>query len=183
MYRIFCSVEDREMENTCDLLIITYIRNLYKDNGLILHMRRWIAGLKRLTNSKFLGRQLSRLKMAQSYYSIITSTVTAVSVLSLAFHIDFLWLIFIFPALILATIVIGYFMDKHDITAEDSLKSNEMANRFLNTGDIKMQEFQLLQTNILLEALKTLQQNQTINLGELQKKYEEYAKKWMAPEE
>ncbi len=140
-----------------------------------------IARLKRLATSRFLGRQLSRLKMAQSYYSIITSTVTAVSTLSFAFHIDLLWLLIIFPVLILATLVIGYFMDKHDITAEDSLKSNEMANRFLNTGDTKSQEFQLMQSQILLEALKMLQEKKTIDLGMLQKKYEAYAMKWKAP--
>jgi hypothetical protein len=143
-------------------------------------MRIIVARLKRLVSSKFLGRQLSRLKMAQSYYAIFTSTVTAISVLSLAFNIEFLWLLIIFPAIILATLVIGYIMDKHDITAEDSLKSNEMANRFLNTADMKSQEFQLLQSQILLEAMKMLQENKTIDLGVLQRKYEAYYSKWKA---
>ena len=110
--------------------------------------------IDRMKSSPFLGRQLSRLKMGQSYYAIIMSTVNAISLVSLAFALSIWYLILAFPILLLLTFGIGFYLDKYDIKTEDALKSNEMINRFLNTGDIKSQDFQLLQTNIILKALK-----------------------------
>ncbi|OLS15629.1 MAG: hypothetical protein RBG13Loki_0728 [Promethearchaeota archaeon CR_4] len=145
-------------------------------------MARSSSRLKMWTSSQFLGRQLSRLKMGQSYYAIIVSTVNAISLISLAYHVEFWVLVAFFPCLILATLWIGYYLDVHNITAEDSLKSIEMSNRFLNTGDVKAQEFQLLQTEILLEALQSIQSNHTLDLNLLRQKYEAYVKKWKSPD-
>jgi len=142
------------------------------------HMAQDPSRLKIWTSSQFLGRQLSRLKMGQSYYAIVVSTVNAISLISLAFHVEFWILIAFFPGLIVATLWIGYYLDKHNITAEDSLKSIEMSNRFLNVGDVKTQEFQLLQTEILLEALQALQGNRAVDGNLLRQKYEAYVKKW-----
>ena len=110
--------------------------------------------LKRMKTSSFLGKQLSRLKMGQSYYSLLTSTISAISLASIAFQINLWLLLLLFPVLLTITYLIGYYMDIKNINTMDRLKSNEMANRFLNTGDVKSQEFQLLLFTTLIEALK-----------------------------
>ncbi|TFF89873.1 MAG: hypothetical protein EU548_05895 [Promethearchaeota archaeon] len=132
-----------------------------------------------IKSSRFLGKQLSRLKMGQSYYSILTSTVSAISLASLAFQINFLWLIMVFPFLILCTYLIGYYLDIKNVNTIDQLKSNEMTHRFLNTSDIKSQEFQLLITEMLIRAL---QKGETFDSSVLREKYEEYKKKWKSPD-
>jgi len=101
--------------------------------------------IKRVKSAHFIGRQLSRLKLGQSYYSIVVSTVSAISLISLAFEISFWMLLLTFPVLLLGTFVIGYFMDIYNINTMDKLKANEIGNRYLTTSDIKSQEFQLLQ--------------------------------------
>jgi hypothetical protein len=136
----------------------------------------------RFLKSRFLGKQLSRLKMGQSYYSILMSTINAISLVSLAFALDLIWLLLIFPPLLLITYFIGYYLDKHNINSMDSLKSNEMVHRFLNTGDIKTQEFQLLQTEILIGALQSIQQGKDYYFQTIRQKYEEYFLKWKSPE-
>ncbi len=91
-------------------------------------------------------------------------------------------LIALFPVLLVATLWLGFYMDKHNIIAQDSLKTADMANRFLNTGDVKAQEFQLLQTEILLEALQALQDKRPIDAAALRQKYETYMQKWKSPQ-
>ncbi len=74
---------------------------------------------------------------------------------------------------------IGLYLDKYNITSEDALKSNEMINRFLNTGDIKNQEFQLLQTTILLQALSARSREDVFDAEkELEDAYRQYLEKW-----
>ncbi len=131
--------------------------------------------IKIVKSSSFLGRQLSRLKMGQSYYAIITSTISAISLASLAFQLD-LWIIFvIFPVLLILTFVIGYYLDVRNIKTMDSLKSIEMTQRFLNTNDMKNQEFHIMLTTVLIEALKD---GKDFNPETLLEKYDEYRKKW-----
>ncbi len=137
--------------------------------------------LKRWTRSQFLGTQLSRLRNAQTYYAIIVSTINAISLISLAYHVEFWMLVALFPVLLFVTLWLGYYMDKHNIIAQDSLKTADMANRYLNTGDVKAQEFQLLQTEILLEALQAIQDKHPIDIVALRQKYETYMKKWKSP--
>ena len=139
--------------------------------------------LKQLKNSQFLGRQLSRVKMGQSYYAILMSTVNAISLISLAFHVDLVVLAILFPALILVALGIGYYMDKYNITVEDALKSSEMVNRFINVGDIKGQEFSMFQTEIVLEALQAMQEGKPVNVAALREKYDQYLKKWKSPDQ
>ncbi|MHA1689977.1 MAG: hypothetical protein ACTSUN_11715, partial [Promethearchaeota archaeon] len=115
--------------------------------------------IKTVKSAQFIGRQLSRLKLGQSYYSIIVSTLSAISLISLAFQINFWMIVLIFPFILLAAYVIGYFLDVYNINTMDTLKSNEITQRFLTTSDVKNQEFALLQTEILLEALRALQEN------------------------
>ena len=137
--------------------------------------------IKRVKSAHFIGRQLSRLKLGQSYYSIAVSSVSAISLISLAFQISFWMLIFIFPVLLLGTFVIGYFMDIYNINTMDTLKANEIGHRYLTTSDLKSQEFQLLQTEIVLEALKAIQEKKQLDPEDLLKKYDLYFKKWKAP--
>lgn len=138
--------------------------------------------IKRVKTAQFIGKQLSRLKMGQSYYSIAVSTVSAISLISLAFRITFWTLIIIFPFLLLGAFVIGYFLDVYNINTMDTLKSNEITQRFLTTSDIKTQEFQLLQTEIILEAIKAIQEDKKLDPNNLLKKYKDYYTKWKSPD-
>ncbi|NVM44466.1 MAG: hypothetical protein HWN79_06080 [Candidatus Lokiarchaeota archaeon] len=139
--------------------------------------------IKRVRSAYFIGRQLSRLKMGQSYYSIAVSTVSAISLISLAFEISFWMLIIFFPILLLGTFLIGYFMDIYNINTMDHLKANEIGNRYLTTSDLKSQEFQIMQTEIFLEALKAIQEDRKLDPKDLLKKYDLYFRKWKSPYE
>ncbi len=135
--------------------------------------------IERMKSSPFMGRQLSRLKLGQSYYAIIISTVNAISLVSLAFSLSAWYMILTFPLLLMGAFGIGLYLDKYNITSEDALKSNEMINRFLNTGDIKNQEFQLLQTTILLQALSARSREDEFDAEkELEDAYRQYLEKW-----
>ena len=137
--------------------------------------------VKRVKSAHFIGRQLSRLKLGQSYYAIVVSSVSAISLISLAFEITIWMLILAFPILLLSTFIIGYFMDIYNINTMDKLKANEIGNRYLTTSDIKGQEFQLLQTEIVLEALKAIQEESQLDPKKLLKKYDLYFRKWKSP--
>jgi len=137
--------------------------------------------VKRVKSAHFIGRQLSRLKLGQSYYTIVVSSVSAISLISLAFEITIWMLILAFPVLLLGTFVIGYFMDVYNINTMDKLKANEVGNRYLTTSDMKGQEFQLLQTEIVLEALKAIQEERQLDPKDLLKKYDLYFRKWKSP--
>jgi hypothetical protein len=137
--------------------------------------------VKKVKSAHFIGRQLSRLKLGQSYYAIVVSSVSAISLISLAFEITFWMLILAFPILLLSTFVIGYFMDIYNINTMDKLKANEIGNRYLTTSDMKGQEFQLLQTEIVLEALKAIQEERQLDPKDLLKKYDLYFRKWKSP--
>ncbi len=137
--------------------------------------------VKRVKSAHFIGRQLSRLKLGQSYYTIVVSSVSAISLISLAFEITIWMLILAFPVLLLGTFIIGYFMDVYNINTMDKLKANEVGNRYLTTSDMKGQEFQLLQTEIVLEALKAIQEERQLDPKDLLKKYDLYFRKWKSP--
>jgi len=138
--------------------------------------------IKRVKTAQFIGKQLSRLKMGQSYYSIVVSTVSAIALISLAFRITFWMLIVAFPFLLLGAFIIGYFLDIYNINTMDTLKSNEITHRFLTTSDMKTQEFQLLQTEIILEAIKAIQEKKKLDPNDLLKKYDNYYRKWKSPD-
>jgi len=134
--------------------------------------------LKTIKSSSFLGKQLSRLKMGQSYYAIITSTISAISLVSLAFQFNILFIVLLFPFLLVITFGIGYYLDIRNINSMDSLKSNEMTHRFLNTGDLKNQEFQMMQTAILVEAIT---KGKEFDPAVILERYNEYRNKWKSP--
>ena len=138
--------------------------------------------LKNIFSSRFIGQQLSRLRMGQSYYSLFIASINAVMLVKIAYPaIEIEIILAIIPFLLLATVFVGYFLDRHDINSMDTLKSNEMANRFLNTGDFKNQEFQMLQTKILLEALNSLKEGKKVEFIEIEERYNNYLKKWKSP--
>lgn len=132
----------------------------------------------KIISSPFIGRQLSRLKMGQSYYGIVVSTITAVSLLKIAFDFDIILIIMMFPVFLLGAFAIGYYLDIKNINSMDQLKSIEMSQRYLNTGNIKTQEFDLMMTEVLLEGIKAIQEGKPFDTSLLHQKYSEYKKKW-----
>ena len=138
--------------------------------------------LKRFKNSKFIGQQLSRFRMAMGYYSMLVSTISAMMLVKTAYpSIEIEWIILFSPIPLLITLVIGYYMDRYNINTMDSMKSIEMTHRFLNTGDIKSQEFQIIQTQMILKALQSMKEGKDFDSAELEEKYHEYLKKWTSP--
>ncbi len=135
--------------------------------------------MKKSSIKNFIGRQLSRLRLGQTYYSIIITTVGTISLVSLAFHIDFSVLIILFPIILFGAFLIGMLLDNSDISSLDYRKTNEMSSRFMNTTDRKNFEFQSLQTEIIVEALKNNRKNKEVDFEDIlkQKKIDFY-KKW-----
>jgi hypothetical protein len=120
--------------------------------------------------------------MGMGYYSMMMSTITAMMVLKTAYPIiQFEWIVLASPIPILLTLYIGYFLDKKNINTMDMMKSNEMANRFIMTSDLKAQEFQLLQTKVLLQAMTQLKAGQPVDMNLLDKEYQAYVEKWKSP--
>jgi uncharacterized protein (DUF2235 family) len=145
-------------------------------------MGRKINFLKRFKSSNFIGTQLSRFKMAMGYYALIVSTISAIMLVKTAYpSFEIEWIIMVFPVPVLITWIIGYYLDKKNINTMDSIKSNEMVHRFLMTSDLKAQEFQLMQTELLLNALKSMKDGTEIETNSIQEKYQEYVKKWKSP--
>ena len=135
---------------------------------------RFIKKVRDTNKSRLLGQQFSRLRMGQTYYSMIVSTISAISLITLAFNVDFLWLLLAFPAIIIGTFLIGYYLDKKNINLEDYRKQIEMQSRKLNVADIKAQEFTMMQTLFIIKALR-----ENISERELLEEYEKYKLKWL----
>lgn len=134
--------------------------------------------------SYFIGRQLSRLKLGQAYYSIIVSSITALSLVSLAFpEISIILIITLFPCVLFCTFVIGYFMDKSNIVTTDSIKTVEMTHRYLNVADFKKNDFSILMMKTVFEWIKSIQDNKPMNFDILKEEYDKFLKKWNPPNE
>ena len=132
-----------------------------------------IKKIRNTNKSRLLGQQFSRLRMGQTYYSMIVSTISAISLITLAFNVDFFILILAFPVIILGTFLVGYYLDKKNINLEDYRKQIEMQSRKLNVADMKAQEFTIMQTLFVIKALR-----ENINEADLIKEYEKYKVKW-----
>ncbi|MCK5343024.1 MAG: hypothetical protein KAR20_06455 [Candidatus Heimdallarchaeota archaeon] len=135
----------------------------------------------KIRSSNFIGKQLSRFKMGMGYYTLAMSTITAAMLLKTNYDIQIEWIIAFVPVLFLATIFLGYLLDTLNINTQDLRKSNEMTHRFLLKSDRKNQEFQLMQTRFLVEALQALKEGKDIDLSVLDEKYHQYQKDWKAP--
>lgn len=96
-----------------------------------------MRSFKDLKSLEFIGKQLSRLKLGQLYYTIAISTVNAISLVTLAFEIQFWLLVLLFPMLLLGAYIVGYYMDKKDIITKDMLRTNDIYYRYLSTSDFK----------------------------------------------
>ena len=139
-----------------------------------LKNNKFMQKIKGTNKSRLLGQQFSRLRMGQTYYSMIVSTISAISLITLAFNVDFFILLLAFPAIIIGTFLIGYYLDKKNINLEDYRKQIEMQSRKLNVADIKAQEFTLMQTLFIIKALRD-----NISEKELLDEYEKYKQKWL----
>lgn len=138
--------------------------------------------MKKIKTSQFIGKQLSRLKAGQAYYSIVVSTITALGILNLAFpNINIIFLIVIFPIILFCAFLIGLFMDKSNIITTDNIKTVEMTHRYLNIADFKNNDFRMLMMTTMFEWIKSIQDNKPININNLKEEYSKFLKKWKQP--
>ena len=139
--------------------------------------------MKKMKMTNFIGRQLSRLKAGQSFYTIIIQTITALGIIKMALPgIDFWVLMTLFPFAISGAFMIGYFMDKGNVVTADHMKTLEMYHRYLSVADLKVFEFGLLQMDTMFEWFKSLQENKSLDADILKKKWKEYLIKWTPKE-
>ena len=79
--------------------------------------------IKNIFTSKFIGQQLSRLRMGQGYYSLFIASINAVMLVKIAYPaIEVEIILAIVPFLLLCTVFLGYFLDRHNINSLDTLK-------------------------------------------------------------
>ncbi len=136
----------------------------------------------RNNGSLFVGRQLSRFKLAISYITLAMTFITAAMTTKSNYpQIEFEWILAVTPVVILLTLLMGYFLDRFNISTQDQRKSNEMTHRYLLTSDLKSQDYQLTQTKMLLMGLKNIQSDQEINVEEIMEIYKEYKQRWSPP--
>jgi len=134
---------------------------------------------KRIKSSDFIGTQLSRFKMGQSYYAVIVSTINAVSLVTIAFAFEIWVLMLLFPSLLIGVFFIGYYMDKRNIFAKDVIKGNEMSYKFLLTSDYKLQDFNMVMTRAMLEVFTKISKNEPVDIDAfIKERYDEYVKRW-----
>ena len=132
----------------------------------------------KIFSSRFIGKQLSRLRMGQTYYAIAVSTISTISLIVIAFEFEMWVLLVLFPILLFSAFLVGYYMDIKDVTTQDVLKTNEIGHRFLLTSDFKVQEFQLLLVKVIMKSFQDIKDNKNINFDYLTEEYEKYLKKW-----
>ncbi len=138
--------------------------------------------LKKIRDVGFIGRTLSRFKIGMGYYAVIMSSITAVMTFKTAFpSLEFWYIFLLVPIMVIGTVLLGYYLDKSNISTLDMRTSNEISHRFLLTSDKKSQEFQLIQTEVIIEALAALSQKKDVDIELLHKKYQNYYQKWKDP--
>ena len=134
---------------------------------------------KKLKISQFVGRQLSRLKMGQTYYMIGVSTMTALGIVNLAFPAINTWIIILlFPVFLFSAYIIGLIMDKSNVTATDHMKTLEMTSRYINTADLKSYEFWMVVMNVFYSWMSSIQDGKPLDRDEINKEYIKFLKKW-----
>jgi len=138
-----------------------------------------------MKTSQFVGRQLSRMKMGMAYVLLFTSTLTAISVLNIAFPEIGIWIIFmLLPIAVFGSIFLGYLMDKSSIATTDHMKTLEMTSRFVNTADIKSYEFWMVIMEVFFKWMTSIQEGKPLDRNEIEKEYIKFLKKWSpSPEE
>ncbi|WP_371806040.1 hypothetical protein [Candidatus Lokiarchaeum ossiferum] len=136
---------------------------------------------KKIT-SNFIGKQISRFKLAMSYLTLAMTSITALMLVKAEYEIQIEYIIAFVPLLVLITIFAGYLLDKWNISTQDQRKSNEMTHRFLLTSDMKGQQFALTQTKMLLMGLQSIKEGKDLDIDGIMATYEEYLKKWSSPD-
>ena len=140
--------------------------------------------LKKIKIPYFIGKQLSRLKLGQAYYAIIVSTISALSLVSLAFEdISIIFLIIIFPCIFFGAFALGYLMDKSNVVTMDQRKTVEMSHRYINKQDYKANEFSIVLITALFKWMESIQNKEPIDFMELKKEYKKFTDKWKPPDE
>lgn len=139
--------------------------------------------MRGINSPSFLGRQLSRLKMGQNYFAIVSTAVSTVSLIIIALSVlevkvTFTTMIVLIIILLFSAFVMGYLLDVRNINTMDNIEAVDRLHRFINMADLKTQEFNRLQTETLLEALYAMQNKEPINVKLLEEKYKKYLKKW-----
>ena len=138
---------------------------------------------KNIIKSDFIGRQLGRFKMGMSYFTLMMVALNMAMNLKQNYYnlqLEVILLI-LFPILLFGTLFIGYVLDRSNINSQESRKSNELAHRYLLTSDFKSQAFHLMQTKILLTALKNLKEGKSIDFDQMEEEYNKYLDEWKAP--
>ena len=119
-------------------------------------------------DSKWIGRQLSRIKAGQLYIMIMLTAINALSLISLSFQIKAGWAMLFLPVLIIATLLLGYMLDHAGIFSEDSNKSIEMTYRILTIGERRNFDF-----------LKTLAKAIAPDKADIiEREYDAYQERW-----
>ena len=116
----------------------------------------------------WLGRQLSRTKAAQGYLGIILLAINAISLVSMAFGIRARYSLAALPALLLITMVLGWYMDRTGLVSNDLVKGMNMQYRFMNTGEYRLFEF-------WLALVKIMKPDKT---EEMELMFKEFSQKW-----
>ena len=85
----------------------------------------------------WLGRQLSRTKAAQGYLGIILLAINAISLVSMAFGIRARYSLIALPALLLLTLLSGYYLDRNGVISSDAIKGIEMQYRYVTIQEMR----------------------------------------------
>lgn len=120
----------------------------------------------------FIGRQISRTKLTAVLYTMVMSTITALGVIGLYLNIPSI--VLLIGGVIIGLIsfaIFGYILDKSDISTADFKNTIDISHRYVNTQDLKNQEFYLC-------LFKTLATWFNLDITVLEKNYKKYLKKW-----
>ena len=135
--------------------------------------------INKMKISNFIGRQFSRLKMGMSYILLIVSTITAMSLINLAFPEIDTWMIFmLFPFVIFGSVFLGYIMDKTNVSVIDTMKTLDMTARFINVADLKSYEFWRVNMIFTFKLVKSIMDGKEISFDEWENEYQKFIKKW-----
>ena len=132
--------------------------------------------MKKVNLTVFFGRQLSRLRLGQGYYQLIISTISAISLVSLAYSVTIELAVILFPVFFIGSFFLGYLLDRMNISAIDYRKTAEISGRFLNNLDLKNYDMRMIQ----IEANARAIQDENFDVSEfLEEKKKEFFDKWI----
>lgn len=123
----------------------------------------------------FFGRQLSRLRLGQSYYQLVIATISAISLVSLAFEVTLVMLLLLFPIVFIGSFMLGWGLDRWNISAIDYRKTTEITGRFVNALDLKNLDMRFIMTEGIIRA----QQDKDFDMDKfLEEEKAKFVKKW-----